>query len=673
MKQIILIIILVMSICITYAIANSITYQGKLTDTDGVGIDDALPIRFVLYESESGTDSVWGELQPAVEITKGLFDVELGSVNPIGLPFDVIYWLEIEVAGIILSPRVRLTSSPYAFRAAIADSFSGEAIVGPQGPPGDDGVGIASTVDNGDGTFTINYTDGSSFTTPDLTGPEGLQGPQGEQGLQGETGPTGPQGSGGADGEDGAVGPQGPIGPTGSAGPQGEQGPIGPEGPQGPQGEQGLQGETGPTGTQGPAGADGEDGAVGPQGPIGPEGPQGPQGEQGLQGETGPTGPQGSAGADGEDGAVGPQGPIGPTGSAGPQGEQGPIGPEGPQGPQGEQGLQGETGPTGPQGIAGADGEDGAVGPQGPIGPTGSTGPQGEQGPIGPQGPQGPQGEQGPEGPAGSEDAWARLGNSGTDPSFNYIGTNDAVDFAVKTDATERMRVTSEGKIGIGTTNPASMLSVGGEGNSIYAIYGTGTTYGLYGQGTSYGVYGKSNSIGVYGYVTGGSGTIYGIRGYANGTGTNYGVFGFATGGTKNWGGYFAGDGYFSGNVGIGTGAPAYKLDVNGGIRIGNTTASNAGAIRWNGTNFEGYNGTEWKKLDESTGGSDNDWQIDGDNMFMIPSGNVGIGTTTPNGKLTIDSDLSRDELVFENGDYDAYVKTFGFDLQIHSADDLRL
>ena len=73
-------------------------------------------------------------------------------------------------------------------------------VPGPQGPQGDagadgqDGVGIASTADNNDGTFTINYTDGSSFTTADLTGPQGAQGVQGEQGPTGLTGATGPPG-----------------------------------------------------------------------------------------------------------------------------------------------------------------------------------------------------------------------------------------------------------------------------------------------------------------------------------------------------------------------------------------------------------------------------------------------------------------------------------------------
>lgn len=33
---------------------------------------------------------------------------------------------------------------------------------------GNDGVGIQTTVDNGDGTFTLFFTDGSSFTTPNF-------------------------------------------------------------------------------------------------------------------------------------------------------------------------------------------------------------------------------------------------------------------------------------------------------------------------------------------------------------------------------------------------------------------------------------------------------------------------------------------------------------------------
>lgn len=52
------------------------------------------------------------------------------------------------------------------------------------------------------------------------------------------------------------------------------------------------------------------------------------------------------------------------------------------------------------------------------------------------------------------------------------------------------------------------------------------------------------------------------------------------------------------GDVGIGTLADAVeKLEVNGGIKLGNTSNANAGTIRWTGTDFEGYNGSQWVSL----------------------------------------------------------------------------
>lgn len=58
-------------------------------------------------------------------------------------------------------------------------------------------------------------------------GPPGPQGPKGDVGPQGETGPVGPQGPAGADG---APGPKGDTGPQGPKGDPGEQGPPGPQG-----------------------------------------------------------------------------------------------------------------------------------------------------------------------------------------------------------------------------------------------------------------------------------------------------------------------------------------------------------------------------------------------------------------------------------------------------------
>lgn len=59
-----------------------------------------------------------------------------------------------------------------------------------------------------------------------------------------------------------------------------------------------------------------------------------------------------------------------------------------------------------------------------------------------------------------------------------------------------------------------------------------------------------------------------------------------------------------NGNVGIGTSSPVEKLEVSGGIKLGNTTSANAGTIRWNGNCFEGYNGSSWIALSAGCGGA---------------------------------------------------------------------
>ncbi|MBS1625767.1 MAG: collagen-like protein [Bacteroidetes bacterium] len=132
-------------------------------------------------------------------------------------------------------------------------------------------------------------------------GPAGPQGPTGAAGTQGVAGATGPQGVAGPQGATGAAGAPGVAGPTG---PQGIQGPSGIDGATGPQGVAGPQGATGTAGTPGVAGPTGPQGVQGIQGPsgndgaTGPQGTAGPQGPTGAQGVTGPTGPLGTAGGD---------------------------------------------------------------------------------------------------------------------------------------------------------------------------------------------------------------------------------------------------------------------------------------------------------------------------------------------------------------------------------------
>jgi len=81
--------------------------------------------------------------------------------------------------------------------------------------------------------------------------------------------------------------------------------------------------------------------------------------------------------------------------------------------------------------------------------------------PSGPIGPPGDKGDTGPAGPPGSADAWGRLGNAGTDPATNFIGTTDGQPFEVRVNGARAMRLAPSA----GVVN----LIAGGNGNHVSA------------------------------------------------------------------------------------------------------------------------------------------------------------------------------------------------------------
>ena len=358
MKKIFLVFSIFLALNVVAQVPQGINYQAVIRNTNGTTVNNSnVGIRMNILQGSAVGTVVYSETFAETTSNIGLVNFVIGQGTPLSGTFSAINWgagpYFLEVAADAtggtnynVMGTQQMMSVPYALYAENSGTPGPQGATGPQGPQGEqgqigltgpqglqgvpgpagtNGVGITSTINNGNGTYTFNYSDGSTFTTSNLTGPQGATGATGAQGPIGLTGAQGPQGE------------QGPIGLTGPQGTQGEQGPIGLTGAQGPIGLTGLQGPAGEAGAQGPQGE---------QGPIGLTGPQGPQGEQGPIGLTGLQGPAGEAGAQGPQGE---QGPIGLTGPQGPQGEQGPIGLTGPQGPQGEQGL------------AGIDGEDGLL------------------------------------------------------------------------------------------------------------------------------------------------------------------------------------------------------------------------------------------------------------------------------------------------------------------------
>jgi hypothetical protein len=103
----------------------TMSYQGMLKDNGGQPLYDGdHALIFRIYNVEAGGSALWQESQ-TLATTGGRFNALLGSVTPLSLAFDAQYWLETVVDGFQLSPRVKLASSPYAQRAAVADAVAG--------------------------------------------------------------------------------------------------------------------------------------------------------------------------------------------------------------------------------------------------------------------------------------------------------------------------------------------------------------------------------------------------------------------------------------------------------------------------------------------------------------------------------------------------------------------
>jgi len=136
---------------------GTIAYQGRLADASGTALTGTYIIVFRLYNSATGGSPLWEESWTggnSVQVNAGLFNVLLGSLTPI--PQSLIngnssLWLGIDVGtDAEMTPRVQLSSVPYAFQSQHAERANG--LSAPDGTPAD-----AAIVDN-DGNIGIGTT-----------------------------------------------------------------------------------------------------------------------------------------------------------------------------------------------------------------------------------------------------------------------------------------------------------------------------------------------------------------------------------------------------------------------------------------------------------------------------------------------------------------------------------
>ncbi|MBT4501155.1 MAG: tail fiber domain-containing protein [Gemmatimonadetes bacterium] len=99
------------------ALAQTFAVKGVLRDPLGRTVNDGTyTIVFKLYTVETGGTAVWTETHGSVPTKHGVFGVELGTVTALtGVSFVDNYWLGIQVEGEQeMTPRIKLLTNPYS-------------------------------------------------------------------------------------------------------------------------------------------------------------------------------------------------------------------------------------------------------------------------------------------------------------------------------------------------------------------------------------------------------------------------------------------------------------------------------------------------------------------------------------------------------------------------------
>ncbi|MGH1366460.1 MAG: hypothetical protein ACRBF0_23060 [Calditrichia bacterium] len=91
-----------------------LSYQGVLQDSLGNYIDDgSYNFTFMIYGVATGGQPLHSESQN-VQTVKGVFDAYLGQTSALTLSFGKQYWLELQIEGVTLTPRIELTATAYS-------------------------------------------------------------------------------------------------------------------------------------------------------------------------------------------------------------------------------------------------------------------------------------------------------------------------------------------------------------------------------------------------------------------------------------------------------------------------------------------------------------------------------------------------------------------------------
>jgi len=132
MKKILVLLGLIFSSSFALAVPNSINYQGRLLDTNGVPVNDTLVFTVSLWDALTGGTQQYSETHN-VTITDGVYSLDIGNgVPPISGSFDPSLftsgnsiYLQVIVDGETLTPRSALRSTPFTFQSSNSDALEG--------------------------------------------------------------------------------------------------------------------------------------------------------------------------------------------------------------------------------------------------------------------------------------------------------------------------------------------------------------------------------------------------------------------------------------------------------------------------------------------------------------------------------------------------------------------
>jgi len=254
--------------------------------------------------------------------------------------------------------------------------------------------------------------------------------------------------------------------------------------------------------------------------------------------------------------------------------------------------------------------------------------------------------------------------SNGQDGYLNLIGTGNLY-FRSGTNAETRLTLTGSGNLGIGTPNPGEKLAVKGnivaDGGRLFSEVSSAEGGNL--------VLGNPSK-------TGATANNWVIWNMTNPYGNGLSFWRYFADGTNAGPSVWFDD---NGSVGIGTTSPGAKLEVNQmtapvGVRVDTRWDAN---IRLNdGTSDSAEfrnNGIGATRLVTLYGRSLEIGTLESKPLIMTtssverirvdPSGNVGIGTTNPTQKLSVNGTIKAKEVIVETAGWSDYVFTEGYSL----------